>query len=529
MKKLFLATYDTRKREAEATIFPSEIFDRAIDQINGFLKMLIPGEWKMKKTLVTVIFLQCLNLYGMQTIPTSNIQSSTVATLVAANYFDDEIRRFSQDIKSEMTRVNSGTSTVEQAIISITGNSKSWFNSCRAQINERYMKLVIAQQHQKQLEIETITAAKDQEIRILQKRLDTLLSAHTEGLEGLKAQLRIFDQQRVEAEQHVRTARERVDSTSTSELVTESQLRRTMDRLTRDLGTIRTEIQDGKRTLEEAFVRAEEKYSDGIETLIHGLEDRYADILSGVVERSTEKITHLSEAYEHQIELIRHMLDEAIAATKEAEKKSTLRSMLLQVPATNKNFIRIKALNAERMDIFGRHKTVEELYARFLPFSELFGRADLGVIATLEDLASIKTYKDDILIMTEPVCPPAMPVLSEYSPGKGGEVEWGKIHLGWKCWVNPAMRLWLLEMGVSDFYEYWPAGGEQYDWWGSDKYWKDCRPRAVAEYNRRKQTYDQKTKERNSQIVRATALAFPAVAFNRLVDQVNSFLIEGMR
>ncbi len=50
----------------------------------------------------------------------------------------------------------------------------------------------------------------------------------------------------------------------------------------------------------------------------------------------------------------------------------------------------------------------------------------------------------------------------------------------------------------------------------------------MAEYNRRLKEYNDKTSERAQQIERATAEPFPAEAFNRLIDQVNKFFIEGL-
>lgn len=62
---------------------------------------------------------------------------------------------------------------------------------------------------------------------------------------------------------------------------------------------------------------------------------------------------------------------------------------------------------------------------------------------------------------------------------------------------------------------------------GNDKYWNDCRPRAVAEYNKRKQKFKQQSTERNLEIEKANTIAFPSNEFNHLVDQVNKFLYEG--
>jgi hypothetical protein len=477
----------------------------------------------MKKTLITAIFLQCLGLYGMQAIPTGDghqIQDSPVTILVSVNYFDNEIRRFGQNITSEINNVKSGAATVEHAIVSITGNCRSWFDLCRTQINEKYGELVVAQQQQKQLEVQGIIRAKNQEILALRQRLDTLLSTHTEGLESLRAQLRMFDQQSVEAEQQVRTARERVDLGNTGELVTEAQLTRTMNRLTRDLETIKSEIQIGKRDLEDAFSRAEEKYSDSIEILLRSLENRYADILSGVAERSSEKITHLTEAYEHQIELIQHMLDEAVAATKAAEEKRELITKIGNICSRNQlnpatSIITQRSSDILAMNVFQKRSTVDNIYQnRFVLFQELLPATELDLI---------RQYISSTEVGEMPIRPTHIPdifIIRNFRRAPGGWC-WGNIYLS-------DMQLLINKHGMrKDIALAWRGNGTAQIIGDND--WIE---RAnLAEYSRcrnlenteRDLVYDREVAQYNARKIKAESAPFPSVVFDNLIGRVNGF------
>ena len=209
------------------------------------------------------------------------------------------------------------------------------------------------------------------------------------------------------------------------------------------------------------------------------------------------------------------------------EKKYILRGLLLRINITDKTLIQYRATDIEQMSIFERHKVVNEIYEKVLPFAELFGRDDLDVVATRNDFFELKEYLSRTTIQAEPIKPRAKPVCHNhgYCGCRGGEIEWN--YSGW-AWINSSIQPWLREMGVNDFAAGgWDnrAGGNS---WGTQAYINNWHPRAMAEYNRRLKEYNDKTSERNAQIERATAEPFPAEAFNRLIDQVNKFFIEGL-
>jgi hypothetical protein len=147
---------------------------------------------------------------------------------------------------------------------------------------------------------------------------------------------------------------------------------------------------------------------------------------------------------------------------------------------------------------------------KLAPFGELYGRADFHVIATAEDLQSVKSYKDGTLIGAEPVHPgPREMANTPWGTGIRGVRGW-TVANSWflKRWTgDQTEKIWVREGSyseVSDFWrDHWNPALAAYD-------------RALAEYNRLKAQYDIGVKN-------ASALEFPTVAFDKLVDQVNGF------
>jgi hypothetical protein len=293
-----------------------------------------------------------------------------------------------------------------------------------------------------------------------------------------------------------------------------------MDRLTRDLGTIRAEIQDGTRTLEEAFARAEEKYGDNIETLLEILKDRYADILSGVAERSAERIDNLTEAYECQLELTQRMLNEAVAATRAADEIKELVTKIGQICSANHinpatSIISQRASDIAAMDIFKRNRTLSEIYEkRFLPFQEFFKS---------EALSTINTYITGTKIRkTNPVREPDVNVsnCNRWEEPTILECEYNRmisLHQSFFGCVPDAHNGNWSEWGMTHM-----SGGKRnrHGWWKLAHIW-EAGARVNTELERR---YKAAKSEYDAEVRRAAAAPFPSAVFDSLVTKVNGFL-----
>jgi hypothetical protein len=358
----------------------------------------------MKKTLITAVFFlqSSFLLHGMQAFP-DRVEpvrvGSAVGALIPVNYFGNEIERFSADIGFSLKRVKSGESTVDPEIANITENCRVWLDSCRLQINKKHMEFIIRQESQKQSEIQKIIEEKEKTIRTLQSKLNTLLSAN----EGLKALSAVLNKEMVGYETAIKRALDEVKKFGDApELLTAAQLGRTTERLTEHLKIIKSEIKEGKRDLEGAFFRAQERYGDGIRALAESLEEKYNDILLGVAKKSAEKIAHLTEAYERRIEFMQCMADEAAATTaaQAAAKKTELQNIYKSINAKKEPF-GFMASEVRQMDLKQRHETVKELYERFVPFAVLLGREDLGITARATDLVAIAKYRDVTAVMED--------------------------------------------------------------------------------------------------------------------------------
>ena len=214
------------------------------------------------------------------------------------------------------------------------------------------------------------------------------------------------------------------------------------------------------------------------------------------------------------------------------EKKYILRGLLLRINITDKTLIQYRATDIEQMSIFERHKVVNEIYEKVLPFAELFGRDDLDVVATKEDFSNTEAYiKNTRINMQEPKIPRPKPILIGHDLGwgnRGGPVEWNNGRRGGAdhgAWVNPILIDWFNEMGIYG-YDHW--------WWnkyvpnkGSRKF-DSAWNRADIEYSRRLAIYNKQKTEYDIQVRHAESEKFPSESFNRLIDQVNSFLSEGL-
>lgn len=213
----------------------------------------------------------------------------------------------------------------------------------------------------------------------------------------LESVLRSVTEGSITPESAIGRARAQAEQDEIPELVTERQVDRTSRRFSEQLDEIKREVQESRRTLEEAFERTQEKYGDNIDALIGNLQDRYEDILAGVTAQYNERRERIEEAYEQQKALMQRMIDEVAAINLKLEKERELESRISHVfianPSLKPEKITVRSSDVDNIaDIFLKHDTVQKEYIKFTLFSELYGNEDLGITATLQDLAQVKEY-----------------------------------------------------------------------------------------------------------------------------------------
>ena len=270
-----------------------------------------------------------------------------------------------------------------------------------------------------------------------------------------------------------------------------------------------------------------------IRVAARGVEREHITQMRILAIQAQAEIDRREDAHEHELADREARQAETEKQRVQAEKINTLRGILLHIPVTDKNPIMLRAANLIELDILERHKKVDELYKRFLPYSELFGRTDLDVVATSDDLDAVRYYVNETVIAPlTAVEPPKKPYLvgTDYGWGnRGGDVEWNNGRRGGSdhgAWVNPALVGWLNGMGEDNFTKWWwnkyaPSWpGEQLN---------AAVGRAMSTYNGRLATYQSQKSQHESQVEHAKAMVFPSESFNRLVDQVNRFFTEGLQ
>ena len=483
----------------------------------------------MKKAILGIaLFIQFS--HGMEKVPDLEKVSTTSTTvLVSLRFLEESEARFRTNSESILRSVTEESITPEAAIISLRGNHRESLILLRSYLNQRYLGQIEEQRVAQEELIHRITAEKEHEIQVLQERLDTLL--HSSG--SMSESLRIFDQEKRHAEEDVRKAKEQAEQGKIPELVTERQVDRTSRRFSEQLDKIKKEVQESRKTLEEAFERTQEKYRDNIDALISNLQDRYEDILGNVTEQYNERRERMEEAYEQQKALMQRMIDEVTAINLKLEKERELEARISHVfianPSLKPEKVVIRSSDIEHIaDIFLKHNTVQREYNKFAFFSELYGKTDLGVVATTDDLNAVKQYVNETMIAPlTAVEPPKKPYLVSTDHGwgnRGGDVEWNNGRRGGPdhgAWVNPALVGWLNGMGEDNFTKWWwnkyaPSWpGEQLN---------AAVERAMSTYNSRLATYQSQKSRYEAQIKHAITQVFPSESFNRLVNQFNEFV-----
>ncbi|MBR1734461.1 MAG: hypothetical protein IJ730_03290, partial [Alphaproteobacteria bacterium] len=241
-----------------------------------------------------------------------------------------------------------------------------------------------------------------------------------------------------------------------------------------------------------------------------------------VATQAKAEIVRREYAHRHEVENLETQLVEKDRQLDQAEKINTLRGILLHIPITDKTPIMLRAANLIELDILERHNKVDELYKRFLPFSELFGRRDLGVVATPQDLTRVKEYITATYISPKPTRPTFI----------------CDVHSGPKSWNKYVsfsdMTFLMRKYGMLDIawnYE-GTDWGEVHTSWAYGPEWKNIE--MFNHFKEKENTericiYNNKLSKHNQEYRQASTQVFPSESFNRLVDNVNRFFTEGFQ
>jgi hypothetical protein len=261
-------------------------------------------------------------------------------------------------------------------------------------------------------------------------------------------------------------------------------------------------------TLDAALSIAESEHRRGIETMLMMAGASHRDQLENAAARNRVELDHQEEINRLERERLQAIADAERTQREIEERERILIARIGSIvghyhldPVSDR--ISYSSLDISRMDIFQRHSLISEVYEKkFMPFRELFDRADLSVV---------EQYKNDTLINAEPVHPGSREnANTPWGTGIPGVRGW-TVANSWflKRWTGDQTTIIFVKEGsyseVPDFIrDHWNPALAAYD-------------RALAEYNRLKD-------ERATRIEEAKAIVFPSETFDRLTSQVNEFL-----
>lgn len=272
-----------------------------------------------------------------------------------------------------------------------------------------------------------------------------------------------------------------------------------------------------------AFYGEQAKEDPKFKLLATVLDDKHKSQMRTLAMLAQSEKNRQKDTFDRQMEAKDAQLEEVRNEKIRVEKVNTLRGILLKIPVVDKTPISMRAANMLQLDVIERNKRADEFYKRFVPYSELFGRTDLDVVATPDDLGCLNNYINGTKVrQLEPV----IPSFQE----KGGANWWGEPNVDWGEYnrvvslVPEARQPYVYEnYGRASFGEGWPGHGTKWKDWAARSRFISTGNAGIARINQgRRDTY-------NAEIARSSSVPFPAEEFNRLVDQVNKFFTEGLQ
>ena len=289
-----------------------------------------------------------------------------------------------------------------------------------------------------------------------------------------------------------------------------------------DVNSFRNIIRDAISDVldERQMANNRELFEMAVRVAARAVEREHANQLNVFAIQAQSDIDRLECSHQHEISSLQEQLDETKRQKTKAEQLIALRGLLLQIPVADKSIITERAINIEQLGILERHAKVSELYKKFSVYKELFGRNDLGVVATKQDLTSVKKYIHDTTVRKKPIQPTMI-----------REIRNGFInrHVSFSEMTFLMKKYGMLDIAwnyegtdIGEVHKSW-AYGPEHENIRMFNHFKDI------ENTYRKNTYNKELALYNSEYDRALHAVFPSESFNRLVDQVNKFFIEGLQ
>jgi len=451
--------------------------------------------------------------------------------LVSKDFYQNTTLRFKNELKRSVQRINHG-SELEKEVMILEKFCENEFEG----FGEKFKNIIQEWMKEEKLQQERIMndtfKEKDEKIQELEARLNRLLNGSPNARDNLKA----YDHQIQNANENIKKIQQEI--VVIPEMLTKDQIDDILKDIHEELNEIKDEIKqntdDVSRNMENVLNQTQYMYKTNIKSLVKHLKWQLNQNLTDMATKYNEKEKNLIKEYEAKEKGLQAMVDQISKMNSDLEKKSQLKSRIHHVfminPSLRPEKILIRSFDIQQIgDPMLKHNRLQQEYNKFVLFSELYGKTELGVFATTEDLNAVNHYSNTP-VPVEPQPYPHFPNIRHEFFANLDQTDWCYYNdpfltLKKYVMVNQKLIKWLEEMGemisnkMISSKKITPFSGLL----NVDKVvieltiLNEAKQRALTTYNNRMALY-------RTQKSQYEALVFPTEAFNRLVDQFNEFV-----
>ncbi len=356
----------------------------------------------MKKLIIGIaILIQCISVGAMENQRQNAVNRDGTAELVPAGFFDAGITRMNENIQNAIRTVSADRGALPNEITTLSTDYRSYFEGLRSQINRIYLEQMRAQQQRQEAAINEMTRERDAEISRRNteiQQLRTRLNELAASTHATIVNLGDIDGQMGNIENDLRERRNRAVTVSVSELFSEGDFSDRADVFDRQLSDMSTSINVDGNSVGSAFDATQAVYNASVNTLALNIQRRYDESVISLIHQFDEHKRLLEEGYTQAISSLDGTIQRLTEENTRLERKQELMNLVNAAISSNyslagRPLIRTRGADVKAIsDFLQRKSTMEDLYNKFQAFSNLYGRRDLGVLATRADLDKVQNW-----------------------------------------------------------------------------------------------------------------------------------------
>jgi len=323
--------------------------------------------------------------------------------LLPLNYFENRVSQLQNTVEEGLKKVKNESDLDKEKLV-----VKDFFHNDYEIVSKKMNELFNNKSNEKhknhQKNMQELNDSKGESIKQLNKKVDNMVDSSPE----LKEKLKLFNDRRQQCEQKVKKARNDATGSNNNlmriedfETINEHEIKLSMKYISKKIDELSKNLESKQEETKGAIGQLKIMYEMGLHGVISKLMVRFDDALEHIEYSYREKEEKLKEAYEEQEEMLNKMVKELTEMNKKLEKKRELEKEIHNIYHANPsdpslrtlitdNVSELKAINK----LSDRRSRVESLYKKFIIFSNLLDREDLGVKAKASDIEAIKLWLD---------------------------------------------------------------------------------------------------------------------------------------